>query len=80
MSKDLIHEKFVGAIREKIPHKATLTNTLVDLLRLEKEAVYRRMRGDVAFSFAEIALISHKLGSRWIIWSEHTRLRAVLIS
>lgn len=62
MSKDLIHEKFVGAIREKIPHKATLTNTLVDLLRLEKEAVYRRMRGDVAFSFAEIALISHKLG------------------
>lgn len=62
MSKDLIHEKFVGAIREKIPHKATLTNTLVDLLRLEKEAVYRRMRGDVAFSFAEIASISHKLG------------------
>lgn len=62
MSKDLIHEKFVGAIREKIPHKATLTNTLVDLLRLEKEAVYRRMRGNVAFSFAEIASISHKLG------------------
>lgn len=62
MSKDLIHEKFVGAIREKIPHKATLTNTLVDILSLEREAVYRRMRGDVAFSFAEIAAIAHKLG------------------
>lgn len=62
MSKDLIHEKFVGAIREKIPHKATLTNTLVDILSLEREAVYRRMRGDVAFSFAEIAEIAHKLG------------------
>lgn len=62
MSKDLIHEKFVGAIREKIPHKATLTNTLVDLLRMEREAVYRRMRGDVAFSFTEIAAISNKLG------------------
>lgn len=36
MSKNLIHEKFVGAIREKIPHKATLTNTLVELLRLER--------------------------------------------
>nr|WP_129731456.1 hypothetical protein [Parabacteroides goldsteinii] len=62
MSKNLIHEKFIGAIREKIPHKATLTNTLVELLRLEREAVYRRMRGDVAFSFAEIAAISNKLG------------------
>ena len=29
MSKDLIHEKFVGAIREKIPHKATLTHWLI---------------------------------------------------
>lgn len=62
MSKDLIHEKLVGAIREKIPHKATLINALVDLLCLEKEAVYRRMRGDVAFSFAEIATISNKWG------------------
>lgn len=62
MSKNLIHEKFVGAIREKIPHKATLTNTLVELLSLEREAVYRRMRGDVAFSFSEIAAISNKLG------------------
>ena len=38
-----------------MPHKATLTNALVDLLCIEREAVYRRMRGDVAFSFAEIA-------------------------
>lgn len=62
MSKDLIHEKLVGAIREKIPHKATLTNTLADLLCMEREAVYRRMRGDVAFSFSEVAAISNKLG------------------
>lgn len=62
MSKDLVHEKLVGAIREKIPHKATLTNTLADLLCMEREAVYRRMRGDVAFSFAEVAAISNKLG------------------
>lgn len=62
MSKDLIHEKLVGAIREKIPHKATLTNTLADLLCMEREAVYRRMRGDVSFSFSEVAAISNKLG------------------
>ena len=29
MSKDLIYEKLISAIREKIPHKATLTNALV---------------------------------------------------
>lgn len=62
MSKDLIHEKFVSEIREKIPHKATLTNTLVELLCMEREAVYRRLRGDVAFSFTEIAVISNRLG------------------
>lgn len=62
MSKDLIHGKIVGAIREKIPHKATLTNTLSELLCMEREAVYRRMRGDVAFSFTEVAAICNKLG------------------
>ena len=62
MSKDLIYEKFISAIREKMPHKATLTNALVDLLCIEREAVYRRMRGDVAFSFAEIAAICNKFG------------------
>lgn len=62
MSKDLIHEKLVSAIRERIPHKATLTNTLVELLCIEREAVYRRMRGDVAFSFEEIATIVNKFG------------------
>lgn len=62
MSKDLIYEKLISAIREKIPHKATLTNALVDLLCIEREAVYRRMRGDVAFSFTEIAAISNKFG------------------
>lgn len=62
MSKNLIHEKFINAIREKIPHKAILTNTLIDLLCIEREAVYRRMRGDVAFTFEEIAAISNKLG------------------
>lgn len=62
MSKDLIYEKLISAIREKIPHKATLTNTLVDLLCIEREAVYRRMRGDVAFSFEEIAAIANKFG------------------
>lgn len=58
MNKLLIQENILQAIKEKVPNKAVLVNLLVDLLNIEKEAVYRRIRGDVAFSFAEVALIA----------------------
>ncbi|MDH6358813.1 helix-turn-helix domain-containing protein [Parabacteroides sp. PF5-9] len=62
MNKNLLHDNFIKAIKEKVPSKPDLTNKLVDLLCIEKEAVYRRLRGEVAFTFAEIAIISHKMG------------------
>jgi hypothetical protein len=54
-------EKFIESIKEKISEKNKLTSTLVDLLCIEKEAVYRRLRGEVPFTFAEMALISKQL-------------------
>jgi len=39
----------------------SLTHFLTDTLFLGKEAIYRRIRGDVAFSFYEIYLIAQKL-------------------
>lgn len=62
MKNEFLYDNFLNAIREKIPHRITLVNTLVDLLCIEKEAVYRRMRGEVAFSFAEIVTIANKFG------------------
>ena len=56
------YEGFISAIKSKIPHKATLTNTITDLLAIDKDAVYRRLRGDVNFSFIEMATIAKKLG------------------
>lgn len=62
MKKELLYENLMNAIREKIPQKTTLANTLVDLLCIEKEAVYRRLRGEVAFTFSEIVTIANEFG------------------
>lgn len=62
MKNDLLYDNIMNAIKEKIPNRVELTNTLVDLLNVEKEAVYRRLRGEVAFSFSEITAISSALG------------------
>ena len=56
------YQGFITAMQHKIPHRATLVNTIADLLAIDKDAVYRRLRGDVNFTFIEIASIAIKLG------------------
>lgn len=54
-------EKFVALLKEKVPDQPI--NTLVRLLpALEKGAIYRRLRGEVYFTFAEMAVIAAHLG------------------
>ena len=62
IENNLIYQQFWLALRSKIKHKATLVNTITELLNIDKDAVYRRLRGEVTFSFAEIALIAKSLG------------------
>lgn len=62
MKKGLLHAQFLDALKERMPNRSDLTNLLVDLLCIEKEAVYRRLRGEVAFTFSEIAIIANELG------------------
>ncbi|MFV0417316.1 MAG: hypothetical protein ACK5KT_01115 [Dysgonomonas sp.] len=65
-----VHNKLINAIRTVIVEKETLTKSekekvasvLSDILCLGKESVYRRLRGEVRFSFEEVALISRSLG------------------
>ncbi|MCD8042570.1 MAG: hypothetical protein LUH10_05850 [Tannerellaceae bacterium] len=61
MKRELLHANFLGALHEKIPQRSKLTHLLTDILCIEKEAVYRRLRGQVAFSFEEIAAIADRL-------------------
>lgn len=55
-----LQAKFISLIKEKIPGQQV--NTLMEILPLTKEAVYRRLRGDVPFSFVEMATLSAYLG------------------
>ena len=62
MKTNTLHDNLIFAIRERLPHGANMANTLMDILFIGKEAVYRRLRGEVPFTLSEIAALSKELG------------------
>jgi hypothetical protein len=48
-------------VRKKIPKNPQLVKMLADILFIEKEAIYRRLRGEVPFTFNEIVVIAKRL-------------------
>lgn len=54
--------RFVDILTERIPHKSVLANQLADLLDIEKESVYRRLRKEIPFTFNEVGIIATQLG------------------
>ena len=62
MMKNYIVKELISKMRERIPREQNLANYLTDTLCMGKEAIYRRLRGEVAFTFDEIATISCSLG------------------
>jgi hypothetical protein len=52
------YNNFLVAMAARYPRKADLTNALMKLLPLERESVYRRLRGDVSFTFEEVMQIA----------------------
>jgi len=63
MANDSWYEGFVETLLERYPKKTQLVEALMDLLFIEREAVYRRLRGDVVFSVHELV----KISSSWNI-------------
>jgi len=61
MKKDDVHNYLLGVLEKQIPEKTKLVEMLMETLCMEKGAVYRRLRGEVPFSFFEIASIAEKL-------------------
>ena len=62
IESNVLFREFIAVMQKRISHKATLANTIAELLDLEKDAVYRRLRGEVGFSFVEMAIIARKFG------------------
>jgi len=57
-----IQQILIDTIREKVPQGKNLAVYLADKLALGRESVYRRLRGEIYFTFDEIALLSRDLG------------------
>ena len=60
--KTPLHENLLTAIRERLPGKANMANYLSEILILGRESVYRRLRGEIPFTFDEIVRLSLHLG------------------
>ena len=56
-----LNTSLIEAVKEKLPLKENLANLLIDTLYIGKEAIYRRLRGEVPFTLEEAALISRKV-------------------
>ena len=61
MKRDDIHRNLLEALEKKIPDKAELVEKLMGILFMERGAIYRRLRGEVPFSFYEVVIIAEKL-------------------
>lgn len=64
--KNAVVNELISTMREVTPKEGNLANVLMDILCMSKEAIYRRLRGEVAFTFSEVAIIASQLGIRWI--------------
>ena len=58
MMTEAWYDNFIDALLAKYPKKNQLTQALTELLNIEREAVYRRLRKDVAFPADEIVTIA----------------------
>ena len=59
---DNVRNLLLETIREKIPQGKSVSAYLSETLNIGRESVYRRIRGEINFTFDEIAALSQKLG------------------
>lgn len=62
MNTDVLNTNLIEVMKNKIPDGVNLANTLMDILYIGKETVYRRLRGEVPFTLNEASIISKKMG------------------
>jgi len=68
MMNNTWYDIFMEMLYKKYPKKNQLAEALTDLLCIEREAVYRRLRQDVIFPFTEIV----KIATAWNISLDET--------
>jgi hypothetical protein len=63
MKQHIFYDNFLVALEERYPQKSDLVTALIEILNLEKESIYRRLRRDVFFSADEVM----RIASAWNI-------------
>ena len=58
MKYDYLFRNLLRQLRNRVPQNSKLVTKLVDILGLERMAIYRRLRHEVQFSFEEIVVIA----------------------
>lgn len=62
ITNSIFNQKLIATIKERLPKKSSQVELLMDVTLLGKEAAYRRLRGEVPFSFTEACMIATHLG------------------
>jgi hypothetical protein len=52
------YERFLETLSERYTHKSELVSAIMDILPLERESIYRRLRGDIMFTSAEVMQVA----------------------
>jgi hypothetical protein len=55
------YRSFIAELKEIVPRRGQLCQLVMDILHIEKTSAYRRLRGDVPFTLAEIIEISRQV-------------------
>ncbi len=61
MNYNELNKNLLENVKSRLPEGTNIANMLMDILYIGKEAVYRRIRGDVPFTLQEAVLIAKKL-------------------
>lgn len=61
MNSQAAYDMFIEEMKKRLPNGSEMVNILGEVLYKGRESIYRRLRGDVPFTFAEIARISNSL-------------------
>ncbi|MCD7938447.1 MAG: hypothetical protein LUG98_16430 [Tannerellaceae bacterium] len=61
MYREESFNRFIEIIKERVPERGKITAVIGGILNMEKESVYRRLRGDVPFVFSEIITLAREL-------------------
>lgn len=61
MTTEELNQKLIDAIKEKTSERG-IANLLMGILYIGKEAIYRRLRNEVPFTFDEAVRVAQKLG------------------